>query len=265
MDLFDQINDYSSLILVVATIVYVVFTYKLSKETTKLREVETSPFISITLEPFDNSPILSLVIKNIGKAPAYNINFSIDKEFEEFFSYNFENRIAYFSPQQEIVIFGQQYGEFENLSCNSIPIKVTYYSKDKKRFDETFQLEWQYLSKTLLGTDQIAKISDNLAKTVDELKKLNTTLKEKSYTVTERIKIVELEITDLFVKFIFSNGYIDKIAIADIQQLKLNDPKSLHLSDGSLVDYSIHKKFTAEEIFDTLKKLQSRYTKQNIR
>lgn len=86
MELLNQINSYSSLILVIATIIYVVFTYKLSKETTKLREVETSPFISLNLEPFHNSPTLKLVVKNIGKAPAYNIGFSIDKEYKEFFS-----------------------------------------------------------------------------------------------------------------------------------------------------------------------------------
>lgn len=112
-----------------------------------------------------------------------------------------------------------------------------------------------------MGTDQIANINDNIGKAVEQIKALNTILKDKNYTVTERIKIVKLEITDLFIKFIFSNGYIDKIAISDVKLLNLNDPKSIHLSDGALIDHSIHMKFTAEEIYYKLKKMQRRYNK----
>ena len=58
----DELNKYSSLILMFATLVYVYFTYKLTKETTKLREVETTPFMSLYIKP---DYLLKLVIENV--------------------------------------------------------------------------------------------------------------------------------------------------------------------------------------------------------
>ena len=73
----DIANKYSSLILVLATLVYVGFTIVLAKETSKLREVETSPFISIIFDiSFQAVSHSKIIIKNIGKAPAYNITFN---------------------------------------------------------------------------------------------------------------------------------------------------------------------------------------------
>lgn len=45
----DWVTAIATIILVAATCIYVYFSYKLTKETIKLREVETSPFISIIL------------------------------------------------------------------------------------------------------------------------------------------------------------------------------------------------------------------------
>ena len=46
----DWVTAIATIILVLATCIYVYFSYKLTKETIKLREVETSPFISIIFE-----------------------------------------------------------------------------------------------------------------------------------------------------------------------------------------------------------------------
>ena len=73
IEFLDLANKYSSLILTFATIIYVGFTIVLARETRKLREVETTPFISLHFEAFYASQELKLIIKNIGKAPAYDL------------------------------------------------------------------------------------------------------------------------------------------------------------------------------------------------
>jgi len=47
----DWLTAFATVILVIATLVYVYFTYKLTKETTKLREVETTPLMSMFIKP----------------------------------------------------------------------------------------------------------------------------------------------------------------------------------------------------------------------
>jgi len=89
IEFLDLANKYSALILTLATIVYVGFTIVLAKETRKLREVETSPFISLHFEAFYNGGKLKLIIKNIGKAPAYNITFSLEEKFAKYFNSDF--------------------------------------------------------------------------------------------------------------------------------------------------------------------------------
>ncbi len=256
MEYLKYINEFSSLILVIATIVYVFFTIRLSQETTKLREVETSPFLSLTLEPLDSTTTLKLVIKNIGKAPAYKIQFSIDSKFEQIFRYNFKNKISYFAPNQEIIIIGKQYSDFEKLDDINIPISIDYYSKEENIFNETFYLEWQFLEGTILETDSVKKIDKNLKDISLELKKLTTTIKEKEYEVTNKLKILEIEKTEMYLKFIFSNGYLDKVRIKDIHKLSFQDINKIRLSKGKLLDGDKNLIYTAEEIYYKLLNLK---------
>ena len=61
----------ATVFLVIVTIIYVYFSYKLTQETIRLRKVETSPFISIIFDiSFDSTSCSKITIKNIGKAPA---------------------------------------------------------------------------------------------------------------------------------------------------------------------------------------------------
>ena len=224
MDTLKLINEFSSLILVIATVIYVIFTFKLSQETTKLREVETSPFISLTLEPLGNSMMLKLVIKNIGKAPAYKIDFSVNEKYKGIFRYNFENKISYFAPNQEITIFGKQYGEFENLEYDNIPITVTYYSKEDKYFNEVFKLEWQYLSETILGTDNIVSIDNNLK----DISNFQTLMESNRYGVKDIL--VDGEYLYVVIAEIDLNQN-DKCKTIKIYRSKLGDSQ---LGDGGL-------------------------------
>lgn len=120
----DWVTAIATVVLVAATLVYVYFSSKLTKETVKLREVETTPFISLHFEAFYASRELKLIIKNIGKAPAYNITFSLEEKFEKYFKYNFKNKIAYFAPNQQFVVVADYFNKFEESKEPNIPIRL---------------------------------------------------------------------------------------------------------------------------------------------
>lgn len=253
----DILNKYSSLILVFATVIYVVFTYKLSRETTKLREIETTPFISLS---FDTSFVskFKLTIKNISKAPAYDISFGIDEKYASHFNYNFKNTISYFAPNQEFQVIASGYKDLDKLDCDSIPITIKYKSKDNLTIQETFNMEWKYLEQTLLGTDEVEKIRKAIEGIEKEVKSLNKTIQNKEYVVSNKLKILEFNKGDKYLNFIFSNGYLGGIHNDDIGKIGISDITQTFKDNGDLTDQSIRMKFTAEEIYHKLILLNSK-------
>lgn len=244
-----NISAFSSLILVVATIIYVAFTYKLFSETKKLREIETSPFISLELSPFRSSIYLSLKIKNIGKSPAYNISFEIDENFTDIFQFNFDNKIKYFAPHQEIEAIGKTYKNFVELDIDNIPIKVIYYSRDKIKHEEMFIIEWTPLNGILLEDDPLNKIENHLKNISNNFEKFVKTTQNNNELI-ERISIVGIEKKDFSFICIFSNGYIGKIENKQIKYIGLNNLERVELICNKLIDRSTNLYFTAEEIYN---------------
>lgn len=248
----DWISALSALILVIATCIYVIFSYKLTQETKKLREVETSPFISLQLEPFRYSNYFQLVIKNIGKSPAYNITFTIDEKYIELFRFNFHTKISYFSPEQKIEALSKPYKELLELDFSFIPITVIYYSKDNRKFTETFNLEWNYYDGVLLENNPYDKIEKELKNISTHLKSISN--KKESI---QRIKIVELDITDYFLICIFNNGYLGKVPISQSKKLGIKSVNKLIRSNNGLLDRDTNLLYTAEELYYKFKTLNS--------
>jgi hypothetical protein len=202
----DWVTAIATIILVLATCIYVYFSYKLTKETIKLREVETSPFISIIFDTsFQAVSHSKIIIKNIGKAPAYEITFEMEEKYIPHFNgYTFENKIAYFAPEQEFYILADGFNALKEVGFESLPITVHYQAKDKRNFTELFNLRWQhfqYYEKDTL--QEIKKSFDDLNK---EIKELNNTVKNKKYFVSNKLSLLEIEKKDDHSQFNFSNG-----------------------------------------------------------
>ena len=252
----DIINKYSSLILVLATVVYVGFTIVLAKETRKLREVETSPFVSIIFDTsFQAVSHSKIIIKNIGKAPGYDITFDVDEKYIPHFNgYTFENKISYFAPDQEFYILADGFNNLKEAGFESIPITVHYKSKDDRSFTELFNLGWQHFQ--YYETDNIEVVKKSLEEINKEIKNINTTLKDKKYIISTKLSILEIEKKDDYIQFIFSNGQIFKIQREEIANIGLNDIEKVYLNNGDLTDHSINKRFTAEEIFYNISNLK---------
>ena len=251
----DWVTAFATIVLVVTTIIYVFFAGKLTQETVKLREIETSPFISII---FDTSfKVVShskIVIKNIGKAPAYNITFKVDEKYLPHFNgYTFENKIEYFAPEQEFFILADGFNNLKEAGFDSIPITVNYKSKDDRDFTEVFNLKWQhfqYFKSDIL--EDIKKSFDDLNK---EMKELNKTVKNKKYFVSNKLSVLEIEKKEDYVQFVFSNGEIYKLDKKSMADIGFKDIEQVYIDDGDVQDYSTRIKFTAEELFSTIKNL----------
>ena len=70
--ILDFLNKYSSLALVIVTIVYVVVTWLMVREMREARETDTDPYITATLVPI--SPFrIKLQILNAGRGPAFSV------------------------------------------------------------------------------------------------------------------------------------------------------------------------------------------------
>lgn len=253
----EWVTAIATIILVLATCIYVFFSYKLTKETIKLREVETSPFISIIFDiSFQAVSHSKIVIKNIGKAPAYNITFKVDEKYLPHFNgYTFENTIEYFAPEQEFYILANGFNNLKEAGFESIPIAVNYKSKDDRTFTEMFNLRWQHFKYFEKNTLQEIKNSfDTLNK---EIKDLNKIMKNKKHFVSNKLSVLEIEKKDDYVQFIFSNGEIFKIERKSIADIGLNNIEEVYINeDGDIQDLSIKTRFTAEEVFYNIKNLK---------
>jgi hypothetical protein len=72
-------------VVAISTIIYALLTWKLVNETSKLREFQTEPRISLSVELDQNTvTLMDLTIENIGHGPAYTIAFEIFPDFKYF-------------------------------------------------------------------------------------------------------------------------------------------------------------------------------------
>ncbi|WP_022851918.1 hypothetical protein [Limisalsivibrio acetivorans] len=155
----DAVSAIAAIITAVATIflflctgVYVFLTNQSVKEARKLRETATSPLISIYIQSFKKSQYLELVIENIGNSPAYNIDIKFDENFiqkvhETENRIPFELHIKYFTPKQSVAYFLCEFGKLPQDNDFSFNIDLSYSSKDKEVFNDSFKYNYSFLKR----------------------------------------------------------------------------------------------------------------------
>lgn len=115
-EIFIWIGSNLNLLATFSAIGSTIFAYYVLRETIKLRKVETEPEISVYLQGYQN--ILELVIKNIGRGAAYNLNWEYDRDAPllvkiregnvDFDNIEFFRGWDYMAPNQEIrLLFGR--------------------------------------------------------------------------------------------------------------------------------------------------------------
>ncbi len=125
----------------VATIIYAALTYSLLRQTIRLRQVETDPEISIYLEAGHSSqPLISLVIGNIGRGPAYDVRFTVSPDDPIWENHDWrltkitflrnDEGLPYMAPGQMIRV---DIGTFMSLRKTPFSISASYLSKAQHR------------------------------------------------------------------------------------------------------------------------------------
>lgn len=171
----EWISAISAIVMVVVTAVYVYYTTKLAKETTKLREVETSPFVTAYFHSFKRNILMEFVFENIGKAPAYNLEIVFDQKTMSAASENklklHQLKINYFPVGIKESYFVGTYSELANFG--NITINLKYFSKDGVEFAESIMFNHDYMHGLDISmpyeVEENKRNFDNLIKTIEKL------------------------------------------------------------------------------------------------
>ena len=172
-----------SAIVAIATTVYAILTWKLTLETRRMREAQTEPRVSVTIQPREEwINFIDMVIQNIGLGPAYNVKFKVEPDFE-YAKGNFlselgfiKNGLRYLAPNQKLQFFLTSMIEnFEEKTKYSFEIKVTYKNSLGKKYEDAYIIDFsQLIGLNQLGEPSLYKISKNIEKIQQDIHRLST-------------------------------------------------------------------------------------------
>lgn len=198
--MIEVLNNYSNfavalftLLLVLVTIVYAVFTRQMVKEMQATRQADLRPYLII--DSIVIGRMFYLVIKNNGKTAAEKVSFKFDKSVENIWKKKieelplFKGGMTFFPPGKEFVVtLGPTYfflsnkkEEIKYPSNFTIIVEYSYFNKIKTTESTTIDLE-EYMDtrsypnemvkslETLDGT--LKKGLDSIAKSAEKLSKI---------------------------------------------------------------------------------------------
>jgi len=136
-----------SLIVALATVMYVILTGKLLSENKRLREAQTEPNVSIFPQP--GVGIINLIIQNVGLGAAHNINFEVSpsSEISEYLSKRsfVKHGITYLAPNQKLFVFGVRIDDEEKTKLEPIEISVLFENYKKEKYKNSFSIDFAEL------------------------------------------------------------------------------------------------------------------------
>lgn len=146
------INISLSSILTISTVIYVVLTNRLVRESRKSRKFQETPFIvaSISFSDFDRKVIM-LKIKNIGLGYAQSVRFEVIKDYEWIDDDPlkgrgaFKNGISSFPPNYELnyILVLLKEGQKKNILENEfVEFKIKYENLNNETFSNIYKLSF---------------------------------------------------------------------------------------------------------------------------
>ena len=189
-------------IVALATLVYAILTWKLVSETKRMREAQTEPKISISIQPREESiNMVDIIIQNIGLGPAYNIAFELDGDF-----YFFKDRlfsdigfikkgIKYLAPNQKKQSFLTSMTEnYEEKQEISIGIDVNYKNSSGKAYYDNYTINFSELKGLLqLGTPPLHAMARNIEKIKDDIHHITTGFHKPKIVIYTKKEVEEEE------------------------------------------------------------------------
>jgi hypothetical protein len=174
-----------------ATVFYAILTWAIVTETKKLRKVETDPLVAIYIEHDERwIQCIDLVVKNIGKGPAYAISFNIEPDFLMDASRNkylsdisFMKEIKYLPPGNSLKTFLAMAPDVleRDSKERAFKISVSYKGKDEQEHEETYNIDFELLTgKERIGEHPLVKISKEIEGVSSEIHALGAQIKKLS-------------------------------------------------------------------------------------
>jgi hypothetical protein len=166
------ITAISTLVLAVVTFIYVILTWNISSETKKMREAQTEPHVSATIQSDERSiNWINLVIKNTGLGPAYKVKFEVNPDFEDRLLMSklseigfIKDGLPYFAPNQEFrFILTDMAENYQEKLKTVFKIKIVYETSIHKPYDDTYLIDFsQRRGLTQIGELPIYTIAKNI-------------------------------------------------------------------------------------------------------
>lgn len=189
-------------VVMLATAVYAVLTWKLVSETQKMREVQTEPKLSVSLHSIDEAiHIVRLHFQNIGQGPALEVKFSPRVEsgnevssalLEELTTPNFfKAGLSYLGPGHERLSMYTQLNQSHDEKLSTVlAFEVEYKSVTGKKYKDTLLVDMsEYKGTHRLGKPHLYSIAmslEKLQKSVDHLVGSNKRLQADVFSAEDR-------------------------------------------------------------------------------
>lgn len=204
----DVLNQNSGVVSVVfsgvvasATVVYAILTWKLVSETRRMREAQTEPRVSVTLQPRQESiNLIDMVIQNIGLGPAYDMRFEVSPDFEclkgRFLSEMgwVTEGLEYLAPRDKLQFFlTSMTDDFQEKVGTTFEVSVTYHNRLGNTYEDVYSIGFsQWAGLLQLGEPPIQRIAKNMEEIKRELRGLSTTASSAmSYLREERTEAAD--------------------------------------------------------------------------
>lgn len=180
----EYLENYSSLILIYLTYIYVLLTYRILNSSSKLSKEQLRPYVIANFVEENNSVFLS--IKNYGKRPAYNVKINMTDGFENLqidsikgnYKYLLEQK--FLAPSQEIknLVTDPAYiiSPRKKDINKCFDFDVVFSDSDQKKYELKYQIDFNNLFyETSIKKDSII---DSLKDIQKEVKNLNDNIKD---------------------------------------------------------------------------------------
>ena len=168
-------------ILAIITGIYAYLTWRMVKETKRMREIQSEPNISIFYRSKEEYiSLIDIVIKNIGQGPAHNLKFEVNPDFKYSDEKNiselnlFKRGLKNLPPNQELVFFlNSLVAMLDKKLCLSFDMIVKYEDASGKKFKSIYNIDLsEVMGLRHVGEPPLKKIADQAEKLVNEIRKL---------------------------------------------------------------------------------------------
>lgn len=160
-----------SFLVTISTIVYVVLTYRLLKETVKARKLQYKPYVIVDFEV--KTYYLKMVIKNIGNDAALNVNINTSPAIN-----NDIKNLEFIAPGREISNIIMYLFDDGKVKDTKFFIDISYEDLFKQKYTHKYNFDISTLLKiTQFNESDLKPVVDSLSKIHKEINTLSTAIK----------------------------------------------------------------------------------------